>query len=130
MIWAFDPQGRVVPIPDGVLDANKCGEDVFREGVLPPGWFAQEARAGGGSFTTSELDPRVSPNSWCASMGIVLSVILVSPDPKFISATLTMMMDMPMAVRAEKATTVWWKETVEKLRQEQIQKSNQVKPKL
>ena len=128
ILWIFDAQGRNVPLPANPLDVTISRCYLPFNGPASPSWFLEEARDGA---LTQASDPRVSVNSFCATSFIYVKVALSSGnDPKFILSTITTAMHVPMAVRGEKATTAWWTATVEKLRQQQINQSNQVKPKL
>src|SRR5439155_13864537 len=118
MYWLFDEQGRRVPLPGSWNSSGQACGLAPREGqVIPDAWIKEPGQGG--------IDP------WCASSYVgVHAGISYFGDPDIIETITVEVMDIPLARRAAKVTAAWRQAELEKLRQQEIEKSKQNKPKL
>lgn len=110
--WLLDEQGRSVPAPgNGMAALNLCAD------LLPPpeGGFLMAERHGW--------------TPWCESSHIAL-MVRIDPNVDIIESIYADMVHLPLGLRAARATIAWRDAVFKKLRQEEIERTKQVKPKL
>jgi hypothetical protein len=119
MLWLFDESGHHVPLSNSnARTALEC------EAVGPSGvgssYLMDEA------YGTNNNAPLISGNPWCKSSYVgVRAEFAVGP---IIEMVVTDMMDLPLAVRTSHSTAVWYRAQAERARQQDLEKSKQVKP--
>ena len=119
MLWLFDESGHHVPLSNSnARTAVEC------EAVGPSGvgssYLMDEA------YGTNNNAPLISGNPWCKSSYVGVSAeFAVGP---IIEMVVTDMMDLPLAVRTSHSTAVWYRAQAERARQQDLEKSKQVKP--
>jgi hypothetical protein len=119
MLWLFDESGHHVPLSNSnARTALEC------QAVGPSGvgssYLMDEA------YGTNNNAPLISGNPWCKSSYVGVSAeFAVGP---IIEMVITDMMDLPLAVRTSHSTAVWYRAQAERARQQDLEKSKQVKP--
>ncbi len=117
MYWLRDAQGRAAALPRNPKDLMSLSRDI---------------KAAHPYELLPELQGNPTPPpTWATSFAIgVFARISPGNDPQIIEGMDVSIMDLPHALRAATITTEWWKAAVEKLRQQDIEKSKQAKPRL
>ena len=121
MYWLFDEMGRPAPAPRALSDLLECPFGSFQP--TTPDFLLWETMPGN--------QPRVT-NAWATSSCIGVAVsFYYEPEPQPIIENIQIeAINIPLAVRTAKATTIWWKAAEERLRREEIEKTKTAKPRL
>ena len=117
LYWLFDEAGRPAPLPAGFSEKSPL-DACFEEKFIPRDVEHYEEYAG----------QRLTP--WCASSGVGLRVALSMMDDERVGHFRMDMIDVPLMLRELKQTRDWWRAEIDRLRQQEIEKSKQQKPRL
>ncbi len=129
--WLFDENGKPAHMPGSLTAIMQppCNGHAQYDG----NWDWLKYLVEGGENNSAGYTT-LSP--WCLSSGVALQVKIgastgtnANPGP-IIETITTNMFDIPLAYRSDKATAAWWRATLEKLKQQEIERSKQKKPKL
>jgi hypothetical protein len=125
MFWIYDEHGNRVPLPNPAFGqtggASGCAYGFqYTDKLVAPG-------QGGG-----EDQQIAGEKAWCASTYVGVHVLFPpsSGDPNLVGYYYIDVIDIPLAVRAQKATMDWYQNIGQKQHQDEIDKSKQVQPKL
>jgi hypothetical protein len=117
MLWLFDESGHHVPLSNSsARTAAECTD---------------AGRSLGSSFLMDEAygnsnGPLISRSPWCRTSYVgVRAEFGVGP---IIEVVTTDMTDLPLAARTSHSTAVWYRAQAERARQQDLEKSKQVKP--
>ena len=119
MWWVFDERGQTVPEVKLINSSPfGCGGGAF-----------MGATGGSPHFYDGLMSSDTGGlSSYCA--GTYVGVIAAMSNQAILDSVTLDIVDLPLAVRSAKATDAWSKAESDKARQQEIQKSNQVKPAL
>ena len=120
MWWAFDEQGQLVS------GANIISGSPFGCGM---GLFVNQTTGTSSAFYPSLMTSDTGGlSSYCASSYV--GVVATMANQPIIDSLSLDIVDLALAVRSAKASDAWSKAEIEKAHQQNLQKSNQVKPQL
>ena len=125
--WMFDEKGSRLPLPNPTF-----GQPGYPGCEGRPGTRNVPNAPGQGGSNASAYSTETW-GAWCTSVyvGVHLHLQPETSDPdNLIQRVSTDMIDIPLAMRAQKATVDWYHNIGEKQHQLDIQKSKQVQPKL
>jgi len=126
LYWIYDEGGKRIPQPNPAFGVSGGGSGCLGNGaprdqtIRPPGLSGNE---------THEIHIQ---SEWCKStyVGVHANLTADGRDPaNFISMFTMDMEDLPLAMRAEKATVDLYQKAAERRHQEEINRSKSVQPK-
>jgi len=112
MWWMFDEGGKLSPSAT-IIDRTPfgCGN-----------------KGSGGGYYESVMRDSAGLSTFCASSYVGVSVTM--PNTEIVNSLVLDIVDLPLVVRSAKASDAWQKAEFNKARQQEIQRSNQVKPQI
>jgi len=122
MLWFFDESGHHVPLSNSSARmAAECTGAARGIGEIGLGGSLLVDEASG-----KTTGPLISQSLWCKTSYVgVRAEFGVYP---IIETVTTDMTDLPLAVRTSHSTAVWYRAQAERARQQDLEKSKQVKP--
>ena len=124
--WLFDEEGQRAPMPVAARAAVKDG----------CGWSNSTANYDGNPQRLLNLATGMRGRTydklsrWCLSAGVAVHVTFLTMRSGNVTTTLTHMYDIPLAHRSDTVTVAWWRDTVRKLEEQAIERSNRTRPAL
>jgi hypothetical protein len=122
MVWLYDESGKRVAPPREARSLQQCTGFVGPRPI-----FDQELLQTGDAGRAQYTDP------WLTS-SCVAAVVNFTPwqgrDPQIIEVMMSGVIDMPLYLRSAKNTAGWYQAGVEQLRQQELERSKQARPKL
>lgn len=123
LYWVFDEAGHPTRMPASDDAVFECGAHggAMHDGSSSANWW-QPVLQGDQHAELDQLTP------WCLSSGVVLHIWDLGGT--ILNSFSSFMIDVPLLNRTTETSAAWYRDQVNKARQEQIEKSKQVQPSL